>query len=215
MLRRFVLLTLASLLAWSLSASQVSASWVVYNNFAAYNAALSGNHTLFLDFDQDKNGNSLIGQSGQINGNAFSNAVTYSSPTSASNLVNFFDIAQGINVEIGPVGGWNGILRAQFATQYIATGFTVIEGESTTAVRFYNGATLLNTFNLTTSVLQFFGVITDQAFDRYEIDGVFYAIDANYATAVPVPSGLVMAGIGILGIGYLNRFRTRKTRVAV
>jgi hypothetical protein len=194
----------------ALTASTARADWTVYSSFAAYNAAVGGNHTLFLNFDQDKNGNSLLGQSGTINGNMFSNEVTYSTPSAASALVNYADIGQGINVEIGPVGSWTGTLRAASTQSYYATGFTVIEGETTTAVSFYNGATLLNTLNLTTTGLfQFFGVVTDQFFDRYEVSGNFYAIDANYFSAVPVPSGVVLAGLGAVGIAAV-RFRRRK-----
>lgn len=197
-------MNIRKLLVLSLVAAPLvaSATVTVYDDFASYDTAVGSVHNYFNNFDADRDGGSLLGGGGSISGDKFSYVATYSSPSLVSGDVNYADIGGAINVEIGPLGTWDGILRCQFASTYSATAMTGIDMEDGTSVNFFSGSTMVGSSawkNVTGDVFDFCGFVSDTAWDSFEIDGKFYAIDAHMATsAVPEPATFAVLGLGII-----------------
>ncbi len=204
----FVILIAAGALART-----VDASITVYDTFGAYDAAVGSNHTLFIDFETDKFGGTVSPSEDvdgndifDIEGDTFSFDVTYSSPDFPSSRVNIADIDLGIDNEIGPFTEWDGTLRWDYTAMYIATAFTGVSIETSAMIRLYDGATLVGETAVggTGETFQFFGFTSTVAFDGAELDGIFFAIDAHYSTAVPAPGAL---GLLVLAAGVHRRRR--------
>ena len=103
---------------------------------AAFDAAI-GAPDLFLSFSTDKNGNPVAG--GTVEGNIFSDAVTFSTAPSSFNLAGSTQVEQGngnsASSEIGPTPGFNGILNIVFNTPALAVGFGTVEFDEGDAIR--------------------------------------------------------------------------------
>ena len=190
--------------------SAAGADITVFDNFFDYDIAVGGIHTLFIDFETDSRGNPVIPSEDfdgngffDIQGSVFSNLVVYSSPDFPSTRVNIGDIDMGVDNEIGPFNVWDGTLAWDYTTNYIATAFTGVDVESSTVLRLFSGDTLVGqtTVGGIGEIFQFFGFVSTIAFDRAELDGIFFAIDAHYST-VPGPGALVAIGLfSLIGIG--------------
>ena len=186
--RGLVLGILSALAALSTGAS---AQVVVHRDFASYDAAVGGDHSIFLDFETDADGDVLTPSENvngdlffDVEGDAFSDDVTYSSPDDLTSRVNFANIlGGGVQNEIGPFPSWNGTLRWDYAQEVVATAFTGVEVSVGTQIRLYRagalvGSTAFGSFDS----FAFFGFTSAEPFDRVEIAGLFYAIDAHYST---------------------------------
>ena len=193
--------------------SVAAADITVFDNFVDYNTAVGGVHTLFIDFETDSGGNLVIpsenvddNQFFDIEGSVFSNLVAYSSPDFPSSRVNIGTIDE-VGNEIGPMGEWDGILAWDYTTNYIATAFTGVDLEPATVLRLFSDNALVGQTAVggNGGLFQFFGFLSTVAFDRAELDGVFFAIDAHYST-VPGPGALALLGLaGLLGTGRRRR----------
>jgi hypothetical protein len=168
----------------------------VFSDFASYNLALSGNHDLFVDFETDADGSPIaaFGDAdgngiGDIDGGTFSDDVVYSSPQHPGfpARVNIATISPPVLNEIGPLGTWDGVLCWSYPALQRATGFTGIEVEPFTLIRFYAGNVLVDQAFVggTGEVFDFYGFVTTNPFDRVELEGDFYAIDGHYSTLAP------------------------------
>jgi hypothetical protein len=186
--------TLLTLLLITTLTSPAAATITVYHDFATYDAAVGGFHSLVIDFATDASnqpvvpGNSNGDEFLDIEGNTFSNQVTYSSPSAPSSRVNIAINTQNL-FEIGPYPRWDFILRWDYSAQYIATSFTGVEMEPGTLLSLYNAGQFLASVPVggTSDVFQFFGFVSSDPFDRVEVNGLFYAIDDHRSTI----SGLV------------------------
>ena len=92
---------------------------------SAFNSIAGGPLSVFIDFETDKFGAPILSGTGPIAGDAFSDLVTFSSEVgtfggSSSTDVDFGDV--GITGEIGPVGGFTGILAIDFLNPVSAFG---------------------------------------------------------------------------------------------
>lgn len=192
--------------------SVTAADITVFDNFFDYDTAVGGIHTLFIDFETDSEGNPVIPSedfdgngSFDIEGSVFSNLVVYSSPDFPSSRVNF-GIAPQVDNEIGPFNEWDGTIAWDYITNYIATAFTGIEVESSSVLRLYSGKTLVGetTVGGFGAKFDFYGFVSTVAFDRAELDGLFFAIDAHYST-VPGPGALAL--LGLAGLAGTRRRR--------
>ncbi len=179
----------------TLWASVAEADVTVFHNFADYDAAVGGIHTLFIDFETDAEGKPLIPSENfdrneylDIEGSVFSGDVTYSSPDFPSSRVNFADVGMGVDNEIGPFNFWSGTLRWEYTGNYIATAFSGVELEPDSVVSFYRSGKLVGQTEVGGfgDFFQFFGFVSTEAFDRIDLLGDFYAIDAHYST-IPGP----------------------------
>jgi len=208
-----------------LAAVSADAAIISYVNDSAGYFAATGGHTLFVDFETDKNGSAVSGTTGSISGDTFSDLVAYSSPSQSSTDVN---IARHSNPsgnpvlnEIGPLGTWDGILRWDYVgSDYWATSFTGVEVEASTTIHLYDDGSLVDWTSVGgtyvggtgSNQFQFFGFVSDAAFDAVELNGDFYAIDAHGSTSagvVPEPTTLA-ALLGMGGMGLLAARRRRK-----
>ncbi len=175
-----------------LAASPAGATITVYHDFSSYNTAVGGVHTTVVTFDTDVNNNPVNPSEDSngdgafdIEGNTFSNAVRYSTPSMASTRVNIANIGDPIVNEVGPFGTWDGILRWEYTSDYFATCFTGVDMEPSTTVRLYQNGQFVESA-LTQGgggVFEFFGFVSSNSFDAVEVDGVFYAIDDNRSTS--------------------------------
>ena len=205
--------SLVVLIAGGALARTADASITVYDTFGAYDAAVGSNHTLFIDFETDKFGGTLVPSEDadgndrfDIEGDSFSFDVTYSSPDFPSSRVNFATVGNEVQNEIGPFTEWDGTLRWDYTAMYIATAFTGVSIDVSAMIRLYDGATLVGETAVggTGDTFQFFGFTSTVAFDGAELDGIFFAIDAHYSTAVPAPGAL---GLLVLAAGVRRRRR--------
>ena len=206
MCKRYVLAS-----AWAVFLTSAAGADITgVHNFFDYDTAVGGIHTLFIDFETDSLGNPAIPSEDfdgneyfDVEGSVFSNLVMYSSPDFPSSRVNIGDLDMGIDNEIGPFNAWDGTLAWDYTTNYIATAFTGIEVEPLTVLRLFSGNTLVGqtTVGGSGDIFEFFGFVSTDAFNRAELDGTFFAIDAHYST-VPGPAALVAIGVfSLVGIG--------------
>ena len=185
---RMLLLTLLL----TVLATPAGATISVYYTFGEYDTVVNGEHSLFLDYETDKDGNTVTPSEDfdnnglfDIEGHSFSYVLTYSSPDYPSSRVNIADIGEVEN-EIGPYNEWDGTLRWEYAEcLHIATAFTGIEVDPTTQLRLYREGELVGSVQTggTGAMYQFFGFVSSEPFDLAELDGIFFAIDAHYSTA--------------------------------
>ena len=204
---------LVVLIAAGALARTADASITIFNTFADYDAAVGSTHTLFLDFETDSAGGIVIPSEDidlndlfDIEGNTFSFDVTYSSPDFPSSRVNIGNIGGDVQNEIGPFNEWDGALRWEYSGDYLATAFTGISVEPITVLRLFDNGMLIDSIPVggTGQTFQFFGFTSTVAFDAVELDGIFFAIDAHYSTAVPAPGAL---GLLVLAAGARRRRR--------
>jgi hypothetical protein len=194
------------------------AAITVYNNLPAYQAAV-GPDSLYVDFETSKLGGPVVFQDANVDGipdvlgDVFSNDVTYSTPNAQSPRVNINDVDQGVDNEIGPYGTWDGVLRWDYTGSYKATGFTGVEVESSSQLRLYDGNTLVGSTLVGGSnlIFEFFGFLSTVPFNRAELEGSFYAIDAHRSTRVPEPSACVLMLMGLGTIALRRRSVNRST----
>jgi hypothetical protein len=105
--------------------------------------------------------------------------------------VNIGDIGGVVRNEIGPMGSWNGRLRWTYDTPFFATGFTGVELEPNALITFFDGSRQVGSALASgrNDTIRFVGFVSTVAFDRVEVNGSFYAIDAHYSS-IPPPSGV-------------------------
>ena len=192
--------------------SVAAADITVFDNPSDYDIAVGGIHTLFINFFNDSRGNLVIPSEDfdgngtfDIEGSVFSNLVVYSSPDFPSSRVNIGYHAV-IDNYIGPFNVWDGTLAWDYTTNYIATAFTGSNVEPSTVLRLFSGDTLVGqtTVGGFDEDFEFFGFVSTVAFDRAELDGLFFVIDAHWST-VPGPGALTLLGLGGVTMGRRRR----------
>ncbi len=194
--------------------------------FAAALSTAPGDATIHLDFNADKNG-AVYPAFSQVNGDIFSNDVTFSTRASAafggvnSPKVNY--IGDPVQSQIGPLGTYDGILVIDFAASgKLATGvgFGTVEldGNAHELIRAYDqSGTLIDTFSPLDAPFDFWGLVGNGAsrISRVELEGGFYAIqDISYRVA-PEPRQIaaLMLGLGFM-TGVLLRRRSMSKMAA-
>ncbi len=208
MFRRFMLASVWAGFLTSVAAADIT----VFDNPSDYDIAVGGIHTLFIDFETDSRGNEVIpsenvdgNQWFDIEGSVFSNLVVYSSPDFPSSRVNI-GYHPVVDNYIGSFNVWDGTLAWDYSTNYIATAFTGGNVEPSTVLRLFSGDTLVGqtTVGGVGEDFAFFGFVSTVAFDRAELDGLFFAIDDHLST-VPGPGALTLLGLGGLTMGRRRR----------
>ena len=192
--------------------SVAAADITVYHDFFDYHIAVGGVHTLSINFFNDSRGNLVIPSEDfdgngyfDIEGSVFSNLVVYSSPDFPSSRVNI-GYHPVVDNYIGSFNVWDGTLAWDYSTNYIATAFTGGNVEPSTVLRLFSGDTLVGqtTVGGVGEDFAFFGFVSTVAFDRAELDGLFFAIDQHWST-VPGPAALTLLGLGGLTMGRRRR----------
>lgn len=163
----------------------------------------------FISFSYDKDGN-LVG-SGDVDGSIFSDNVVFASGNSA--LVN--SAGSGSGSEIGPAGGYTGILKIDFlAAGQTASivGFGPVEFGVIEQVRVFDqfNSLVLTRGGVSNNTWDFLGLeaTNGDAIGRVELEGTFFAIQDiqfNLAQASVVPETtsilawtMVLGGIGLI-----------------
>ena len=151
---------------------------------------------------------------GLIDGTTYSTDFVLSSDVGAFGGVNSFLVEHGNSAaassEVGPAPGFTGTLVVSFATGQHAVGFGTVEfsnlGEQ---IRVFNGATLLGTFDPSSSgIFNYEGFVANggDVITRIELDGNFFAIQ-NIKYGVPEPVSLSLLGLGLAGVVARRRAR--------
>ncbi len=186
--------------------------------------------TEFLSFSTDKNGNTITAGNNAVNGNIFSNNVTFSSLASstfggtASSQIQLGN-SPSIGSEIGPFGAFTGILNINFlanGNSASAVGFgPVVFNARGDVIRVYDENNALQaTYTADPANFSFFGIVQQgngPLIGRVELDGNFFGIqDLQFKlgtrNAVPEPSAVVMfSGLAAVGMGFMMKRRRSKT----